>query len=270
MMRVSQPDDSAKSRTTPGDGAFTLLEILLVVVIILMGTYLMWMPNFLEAQTRAQVSAAKAELHTVAGALEAYFLEHRAYPPNVIKMTGAPRQLKPSQAKTAGVLESRHIRLRGNTWLYETRDSVEGRLGKNNVARVPDCPLYYNGAALVRVTTPMAYIGHLPPQQFPPPFDPSKPPPLYRPPPVWGPVAPSVQPTWDLWGQRPYGYYNFLEIDPDGVMLPEARHAVAYILVSPGPSRTLDFTDPSLPALTIYDPTNGTISTGDIVVFGSE
>ena len=40
------------------------------------------LPNFLEAQTRAKVSRAKADLRTVATALEAYRVDSNAYPPN--------------------------------------------------------------------------------------------------------------------------------------------------------------------------------------------
>lgn len=249
--------------------AFTLVEIVLVLALITT-LFLYAVPNFMEAQVRAQVVAARADLHSLAGALEAYFVDNRAYPPNVIRMIETPALSAPGQGKIAGVVESRRLELEGNLWLCETLESAAFRLGKQNAATAKDCPLLYNGMALVRLTTPVAYLGHLPPQVFQQPPDPSKPSALYRPPPVWGPGDASVPPSWDLWPQRPYGYVNFTDIAPDGVMLSGIGYTTAFMLTSPGPNYTPDFTDPQTIAPAIYDPVSGTVSTGDIVVFGTE
>jgi len=40
------------------------------------------LPNFLEAQVRARVTAAYTDNGLVAQAIEEYYIEHRAYPPN--------------------------------------------------------------------------------------------------------------------------------------------------------------------------------------------
>lgn len=61
--------------------AFTLIELLIVVAIIAILAAIA-VPNFLEAQTRAKVSRAKAEMRVVAGALEAYAADWGRHPPN--------------------------------------------------------------------------------------------------------------------------------------------------------------------------------------------
>ncbi len=59
--------------------AFTLIELLIVVAIIAILAAIA-VPNFLEAQTRAKVSRAKADLRTSATALESYYVDSNAYP----------------------------------------------------------------------------------------------------------------------------------------------------------------------------------------------
>ncbi len=60
---------------------FTLIELLIVVAIIAILAAIA-VPNFLEAQTRAKVSRAKADMRTLATGLEAYYVDHNAYIPN--------------------------------------------------------------------------------------------------------------------------------------------------------------------------------------------
>jgi type II secretion system protein G len=59
--------------------AFTLIELLIVVAIIAILAAIA-LPNFLEAQTRAKVSRAAADLRTVATALETYRIDQNQYP----------------------------------------------------------------------------------------------------------------------------------------------------------------------------------------------
>jgi prepilin-type N-terminal cleavage/methylation domain-containing protein len=61
--------------------AFTLIELLIVVAIIAILAAIA-VPNFLEAQTRAKASRVKADLRTVATALEAYNVDNNDYPMN--------------------------------------------------------------------------------------------------------------------------------------------------------------------------------------------
>lgn len=58
---------------------FTLIELLIVVAIIAILAAIA-VPNFLEAQTRAKVSRARADVRTVATGLEAYAVDNNKYP----------------------------------------------------------------------------------------------------------------------------------------------------------------------------------------------
>jgi type II secretion system protein G len=58
---------------------FTLIELLIVVLIIAILAAIA-VPNFLEAQIRSKVSRAKADMRTIATALEAYYADNQAYP----------------------------------------------------------------------------------------------------------------------------------------------------------------------------------------------
>lgn len=62
---------------------FTLIELLVVVAVIaiLAGIAL---PNFLESQTRSKVSRVKADMRTIATALEAYHVDNNRYPPSTL------------------------------------------------------------------------------------------------------------------------------------------------------------------------------------------
>jgi prepilin-type N-terminal cleavage/methylation domain-containing protein len=59
--------------------AFTLIELLIVIAIIAI-LALIAVPNFIEAQTRSKISRAKADMRSIATAIEAYFVDHNAYP----------------------------------------------------------------------------------------------------------------------------------------------------------------------------------------------
>lgn len=58
---------------------FTLIELLIVVAIIAILAAIA-VPNFLEAQVRSKVSRAKADMRTIATALESYAVDNNRYP----------------------------------------------------------------------------------------------------------------------------------------------------------------------------------------------
>lgn len=63
-----------------GAGAgFTLIELLIVVAIIAILAAIA-VPNFLEAQVRAKISRANADMRTLATGIEAYAVDHNKYP----------------------------------------------------------------------------------------------------------------------------------------------------------------------------------------------
>jgi len=59
--------------------AFTLIELLIVVAIIAILAAIA-VPNFLEAQVRAKVSRSRADMRSVATAIESYTVDHNTYP----------------------------------------------------------------------------------------------------------------------------------------------------------------------------------------------
>jgi len=73
-----------------GRGGFTLIELLIVVAIIAILAALA-VPNFMEAQTRAKVSRARADFRAIETALECYRMDCNRYP----KGNNSSRALNP-------------------------------------------------------------------------------------------------------------------------------------------------------------------------------
>jgi prepilin-type N-terminal cleavage/methylation domain-containing protein len=71
----------SRARTKPNGRtatAFTLIELLIVVAIIAILAAIA-VPNFLEAQTRSKISRVKSDLRTLATALESYYVDYNSY-----------------------------------------------------------------------------------------------------------------------------------------------------------------------------------------------
>ena len=183
--------------------AFTLIELLIVVAIIAILAAIA-VPNFLEAQTRAKVSRAQADLRTVATALESYAIDYNNY----------PTMLEP---------------------------------GFNHfLPQLNDLKWWYVPNAL---STPVAYLSNAD---------------------MRGPFGGNLERKDDfpdeLW--RRYGYENIVELRRESDTRPvlQNRYARDGVLAWSGAWR-LNCVGPDQlwnPSQT-YDPTNGTISPGDII-----
>jgi len=182
---------------------FTLIELLIVVAIIAILAAIA-VPNFLEAQVRSKVSRCKADMRSLATALEAYRIDSTNYPP--MFDTGW-----------------------GGVWIPLTEPPFHAKI-----------PNY--------LTTPIAFITSLPHDPF------------------------SDFSQWLSWAagtdfNQRFCYWNypqFLDANPTSTTFRNRMNDAGYwLFYSPGP----DLSVSNAPATTYYinyDPTNGTVSLGNI------
>jgi len=213
---------------------FTLIELLIVVAIIAILAAIA-VPNFLEAQVRSKVSRCQADLRSFATGAESYAVDNTCYPP--IVAPNSPRALT-----GAGAIVGPSVFHPGVIAAVSSR--------------------------FIWITTPKAYIT----SAFMDPFiNPS----------VKFAYAPSgaIAPEYDT-----YDYVDAKSLTPDGALKnPSERRAAggcsgaAWHIVGAGPDKKNCFgggpLGPGYGPLTEaygcdYDPTNGTISSGDIVRIG--
>jgi type II secretion system protein G len=190
--------------------AFTLIELLIVVAIIAILAAIA-VPNFLEAQTRSKISRAKADMRSLATALEAYCVDQNGYP----------------------IPSSRGMDL--------VRDAPE-------------------------LTTPVSYITSIPHDTF-----------GYAD--HWGSDTASAGQPFAPQRDTGYKYCSFKKSKStlfpawaDLVAMPDSVEKKGYILYSYGPDKAqsqLEWWAAGLYVTSggiqgVYDPTNGTVSNGDI------
>ena len=198
--------------------AFTLIELLIVVAIIAILAAIA-VPNFLEAQTRSKVSRAKADMRTIATALESYAVDFNKYPPDAL---------------------------------------FYSNFGPGGFAEKP----------LFNLTTPIAFLTSIPTNPFPNETDQpanSDLPQFRYYSEFWkdlqlagnsnNPLYPNTPFIWSLTSSGPNGLSNLGEYLVFGVETFDQKFPNFLPAFNAGPS-------------VLYDPTNGTVSDGDIVVIG--
>lgn len=190
--------------------AFTLIELLIVVAIIAILAAIA-IPNMLEAQTRAKVARVKADLRTVAGAIEMYRLDcnrcpNYHYVVNSHSSTGFSFHM-------GGTVIAQH----------------------NSPPFFGPCP----------ITSPVAYITRFPKDPY-------------------GTRIPG-----EVDEAADYYFVNWdyaIEMMPGNSFFAALRELQGtWRLHSPGPDRAGPDTFDMTGLQRVYDPTNGTVSVGDVI-----
>jgi len=176
--------------------AFTLIELLIVVAIIGILVAIS-VPNFLEAQTRAKVSRALAELRTMTLGIESYRLDNHRYPPD------------------------------GDDLPFF------------------DPSLWSQAAQFARLTTPVAYVPAAMVDRF-------------------GTVKVSDPAMMLLFPGNPPYTYSYMTF---GDYAAHEGNPTIYGVISLGPNGIFD-SAANRGIDDTYDPSNGTVSRGDIILYG--
>jgi len=249
--------------------AFTLLELLFVVAVIAILAAIA-VPNFLEAQTRSKVSRTRMDLAAVGLALDAYQADWRAYPPYSAAAAARIHEVTSKSLPLPIPTAAEHGAADQSLNRYHEVGDPFADFGLPSLGTAADTPttqtieaigrvVARESWALARLTTPVAYlVGTVP-------FDPF----------ADSRMAPMV----------------YVDTAPVDLALPAVRERVPprrYVLFSVGPdvdsaqltngitsadriasfALTRSTLHPVLGPFQPYDPTNGTISLGDLYHFG--
>ncbi|MBI1290662.1 prepilin-type N-terminal cleavage/methylation domain-containing protein [bacterium] len=244
--------------------AFTMLELLMVVAIIAILAAIA-VPNFLEAQTRSKVARVRMDMADTSAALEAYMADWRSYPVHQpgIALYYRAITIDRLQRPLAGYAEDVGYGWGGGWGRGDVFDAVPpGFLETSQKDQVttaalkPAIAAAAGSWALTRLTTPTAYLaGTVPLDVF------------------------ADERT------RPLTYINVADLDAEFPAILERVQPRRFVLLSFGPdvdsnsvgSQPAGATEYPISKSTLhpvigpylpYDPTNGTISRGELYGFG--
>ncbi|MBM3333647.1 prepilin-type N-terminal cleavage/methylation domain-containing protein [Candidatus Sumerlaeota bacterium] len=124
---------------------FTLIELLIVVAIIAILAAIA-VPNFLEAQVRSKVSRTRGDMRSLANALEAYYVDFNLYPP----------------------WGTSQFPVIANTFTYNQAIAIQAGRPNTGYALLPNFKMRGRTPATMfsSITTPVAYINSLPSDAF--------------------------------------------------------------------------------------------------------
>jgi prepilin-type N-terminal cleavage/methylation domain-containing protein len=209
--------------------AFTLIELLIVVAIIAILAAIA-VPNFLEAQTRAKVSRAKADMRTFATALESYTVDN-------------------NKPMTSWILGATSLTFTGPSIINSSFTGIN-----------------WVSPRFKRLTTPISYLTSVLPDPF------AKDGVTLQ---TGGPVS-SEYDTFDYWSAYDLGPGGVTELTTPLYRGAGVTGGASWRIVSAGPDKIQAFGGSTIDVAAStnmygvdYDPTNGTISRGDIVRIGS-
>lgn len=215
--------------------AFTLIELLIVVAIIAILAAIA-VPNFLEAQTRSKVSRCKADMRSISTGIESYAVDNNVYPMIVAKNS---TYFPPAPPGANGI--------DGPSVFYAGTSGVSSRF--------------------LWITTPIAYMTS-----------------VFRDPFINENVRFALDPQTNL-PQPDYDTYDYVDartLSKDCTILGTnqmrgyaACSGASWHIVGAGPDRINAYGGgqsdyaPSIRSKGVdYDPTNGSVSVGDVVRFG--
>lgn len=213
---------------------FTLIELLIVVAIIAILAAIA-VPNFLEAQVRSKIARVNADIRSLTAAVESYRVDNNSYP---------------LATRNVGELNTVNQKLGPNARGYHRRTFVRYMGGPNN-----DTPIF-------SLTSPVAYMSSVPADPF-----------ASTPGCVYGYYSgrgdivaagnESDKFAWIMWSFGPdRDEANLGQIQStDGPMLP---HTLVVLALNRGQSDLLVAGINALGESFTYDPSNGTISAGDV------